>query len=139
MDDVTVRSPDGRHEARLLYAGRVRFGPPYCSLETDGRSLGRRVVGAGCLWSQDAPILAVEEWLMTEPARGPRAALVLLDAERLHETNLSPAAAGFVVPLRFEGPLVVCKREDYGRGVVREIESGFPPAPKWRPIGRTAW
>lgn len=39
MSDIILRSPSGRYQLDLNYAGEVYFGPPYFSVEAKGFSL----------------------------------------------------------------------------------------------------
>jgi hypothetical protein len=57
-----TRSPDGRHEAELIYAGEIPFGPQYFNLRIDERSFGSRLFGYGFLWSPDSSMVVLTEW-----------------------------------------------------------------------------
>ncbi|MEQ9842863.1 hypothetical protein [Pectobacterium brasiliense] len=93
---------DRQHTAMLIYAGEIRFGPPYFSLSIDGKALDDRVFGKDMLWSPDSRYLAVQEWLSTAERDGPQTALLCIDVLEERQCQVSQAAGGFIVPARVE-------------------------------------
>lgn len=115
-----VLSPDGSHAAKFLYAGEIRFGPPYYKVEVDGRllsklSLQKRVFGVGCLWSSDSRYLALSEWLSRLESRGPDTQLVVIDIQNRREHVVERMRGGFADPVRFEGNTLFYAKARYDR------------------------
>ncbi len=102
-------SPDGAHTARFVYAGEVRFGPPYFRVELNGRVLRRRLrtryFGDPCLWSADSRYLALQEWY--EIVEHPDTELRVIDVIRRRECRVARVRRGFVEPVRFEDDILV--------------------------------
>ncbi|MEQ9891907.1 hypothetical protein [Pectobacterium aroidearum] len=86
---------DRQHTAMLIYAGEIRFGPPYFSLSIDGNALEGRVFGKELLWSPDSRYLAVQEWLSTAERDGPQTALLCIDMLEERQCQISQAAGDF--------------------------------------------
>ncbi|WP_240355714.1 hypothetical protein [Pectobacterium polaris] len=86
---------DRQHTAMLIYAGEIRFGPPYFSLSIDGKALDDRVFGKDMLWSPDSRYLAVQEWLSTAERDGPQTALLCIDVLEERQCQLSQIARDF--------------------------------------------
>lgn len=75
------KSPDNRHEAELVPAGEIPFGPEFFHLRIDSRSFGDRIFGIGILWSPNSTILAASEWHTIDRELGPISSLILLRPE----------------------------------------------------------
>jgi hypothetical protein len=107
-----VGSPDGSHAAEFLYAGEIRFGPPFYTVELDGRLLSKRLFrkryfGASCSWSSDSRYFALSEWLSRSESRGPETQVVVIDIPNRQECAVDRVRGGFAEPARFEGNTLI--------------------------------
>ncbi len=101
-------SPDGTHTAKFLYAGEIRFGPPYYTVELDGlllrkQLLRKRYFGVTYSWSPDSCYLALSEWLSRSESRGPETQVVVIDIPNRRECVVDRMSDGFAEPVSFEG------------------------------------
>lgn len=123
--DISSRSPDGRQTAYFALGGEVRFGPLYFALSVGGHSFGQRIFGDAHLWSPDSAMLAVQEWLTLDYSAGPITALVLIDLRQGRAATLARATKAFVVPLAFEGALLLYREERAGQpGELQQADLG---------------
>nr|WP_240472584.1 hypothetical protein [Pectobacterium brasiliense] len=124
---------DRQHTAMLIYAGEIRFGPPYFSLSIDGKALDDRVFGKDMLWSPDSRYLAVQEWLSTAERDGPQTALLCVDVLEERQCQVSQAAGGFIVPMRFEDDKLIYEKQYFGAEIngATEYEIPFTALPRW--------
>ena len=116
----TVGSPDGSHAAKFLYAGEIRFGPPYYTVDLDGLLLTKwlfrkRYFGAACSWSSDSSYFALSEWLSRSESRGPETRVIVIDIPNRHECTVDRVRGGFTEPARFEGNTLVYTETFYSR------------------------
>lgn len=107
-----TKSPDGRHEAELIYAGEVRFGPQYFNLRIDDRSFGSRLFGWGLLWSPDSTILVLTEWHTSDESTGPITSLLLLRPVGWMYSRFPIIQKGFASPDHFIGQSLVLRHTD---------------------------
>ncbi len=135
----TVGSPGGGHTAQFLYAGEIRFGPAYYTVELDGRLLrkrlfGKRYFGEACLWSSDSRYLALSEWRSLSEARGPDTQLVVIDIRAQHECAAGRMRGGFAEPVRFEGSTLVYTRTSFSfdKEVRAHVETCVIDLAAWR-------
>jgi hypothetical protein len=126
---IEVPSPDGRHRARLRYAGEIRFGPPYFHLELDERKWRRRLFGDAHLWSPEGNLFVVQEWLSTDYGRGPVTRLLIVDADERREITIAETDRGFVVPVRFIGERLVVEQQF--ASVTRQYDRALPERRGW--------
>ncbi|BES85005.1 hypothetical protein PEC302107_33500 [Pectobacterium araliae] len=127
---------DRQHSAMLVCTGEIRFGPPYFSLSIDGKELEDRVFGKAMLWSLDSRYLAVQEWLSTAERDGPQTALLCIDVLEERQCQVSLAAGGFIVPVRFEDDKLIYEKQYVGaeKNGVAEYEIPFTTLPHWRAL-----
>ena len=118
-------SPNRRIHGRLSKAGMIRFGPPYYDLQIAPYDFSVRAFGNRFLWSPDSRYLALLETLTTEYVEGPHTELLLIDFEKETQCPLSKVKKGFIVPIRFETPLIIYEKQFWGRGQAREFEIDF--------------
>src|SRR4029078_8381374 len=104
-------SPDTQHSASFFYAGDIRFGPSYFSLSVDGRSFGERIFGDVSLWSASSTLFAVQEWLTLDYSEGTITALVIIDLRLGREILVERVVKAFIVPIAFEGPTIVYRKD----------------------------
>ena len=64
---------------------------------------------------------------------GPRTELLLIDFLDETECPLSKAQ-GFIVPLRFEHPLIIYHKQQRGMQSEREFEIEYSNLDRWRPL-----
>lgn len=128
-----LSSFDQQHTAMLIYVGEIRFGPPYFSLSIDGNALEERVFGKELLWSPDSRYLAVQEWLSTAERDGPQTALLCIDVIEERQCQISQAAGGFIVPIRFEDDTLIYEKQYFGaeRNGTTEYEIPFTALSRW--------
>jgi hypothetical protein len=103
LNDRVEASPDGRHEAHLVYEADVRWGPPYYRLRLDGQPLAGRHFGRPLRWSPDSRYLAAQEWLTTDYEKGPITRAVLFDITRQRWAALPATHKGFAESFEFAG------------------------------------
>jgi hypothetical protein len=115
-----VGSPDGNHVAKYQYAGEIRFGPPYFTVELDGlllrkRLFQKRYFGFGCSWSSDSRYLALSEWLSRSESVGPQTQVVVIEISNRKECVVDRLCGGFAEPVRFEGNVLSYTKRIYDR------------------------
>lgn len=128
-----LSSFDQQHTAMLIYVGEIRFGPPYFSLSIDSNALEGRVFGKELLWSPDSRYLAVQEWLSTAERDGPQTALLCIDVIEERQCQISQAAGGFIVPIRFEDDTLIYEKQYFSaeRNGTTEYEIPFTALSRW--------
>jgi len=131
-----MSSSAARHAAELIYAGEIRFGPPYYRLAIDGRDIDGRLFGAPLAWSDDGRLLAAQEWIGTSAHPGPVTRALLIDADLQMAAALRVVESGFAEQFRFiGGSFVYCKR--YGAsGRIEEVEVALDAIRNWQ---RLTW
>ena len=107
----SIASPDGSHVAKLKCIGEVRWGPPYFSLEVDDHSFGDRIFGDSLCWSDDSLMLAIQEWMTLDYARGPITQLTVLDIALDKQCALAKADKGFIFLCDFSDRTVSYQEE----------------------------
>ena len=115
-----VGSPDGSHAAKFLYAGEIRFGPDYYTVELDGLLLRKpllrkRYFGVAYSWSSDSCYLALSEWLSRSESRGPETQVIVIDIPNRQECAVDRISGGFAEPARFEGKTLFFTETFYNR------------------------
>lgn len=126
-----MKSPDGRHDAVLIAAGEIRFGPVYCELKIDGIAQTNRIFGEELKWSPDSRFLAVEEWLTTDYVSGPITRAAIFDLEARRCTALKLTEKGFCRDFHFEEKTFVYKKHFKGRGEIIELEVDLSSVSDW--------
>ena len=134
MNEAPLTSPDGRVRISYSLAGEIRFGPAYFHLQIPSYEFGDRIFGRQHLWSPDSRYLAVQEWLTIDYAEGPFTELLLIDFASERQCPLSKAHKGFIIPVRFEPPLLIYRKDFQGRGESREYEIAYESLDRWTPI-----
>lgn len=137
MPTKKIDSPNRKIRACLVEAGRIRFGPVYYELRIAPFDFEGRAFGDCYLWSRDSRYLAVQETLSLEYTDGPHTELLLIDFVRELQCPLSKVKEGYMVPVRFERPFMIYKKQFRGRGEVREFEIDFSKLDRWRPLEKT--
>lgn len=127
-------SPNRKINGALVEGGKIRFGPPYFNLQIEPYDFSGRFFGDRFLWSRDSRYLAVIESLSIDYTDGPHTELFLIDFHREGECPLSKVTGGFIVPTRFDPPLVIYEKQFRGRGVEREFEIDYEKLDRWRPL-----
>ena|SRR5579863_3706032 len=133
----TVGSPSGNHAAKFLYAGEIRFGPPYYTVELDVLLLSkpllrRRYFGVACLWSSDSSYLALSEWLSRSESRGPETQVVVIDIPNRQECAVDRLRGGFAEPVRFEGKILIYTETFYSREGRPQVDTCRVDLTTWR-------
>jgi len=136
MPTKKLVSPDRKIEGRLVEAGKIRFGPPYFELQLEPYDFSGRAFGNRFLWSPDSRYLALLETLTLDNTDGPYTELLLIDFRDERQCPLSKVRKGFMVPIRFEPPLIIYEKQFRGRDQVREFEIEFESLDRWRPLTR---
>src|SRR5690349_12240677 len=132
--DSIAHSPDRQHSASFLYGGDIRFGPSYFSLSIDGRSFGQRIFGDAYLWSPSSALFAVQEWLTIDYSEGPITALVIVDLELGRETTLERVVKAFIVPVAFEGPTIVYRKDYAGQAGSERFQADTSKSAEWKKL-----
>jgi hypothetical protein len=127
-------SPGGEHELLLDNVGEIRFGPPFFALSLRGRRLPSRFFGDAVKWSDDARLVAVQEWLSLAESSGPKTKLVLINASTLTETDIVVVDGGFVRPTAFTQGKIRSTADYFGTGRQVVFEHEIPSEPSWRPL-----
>ena len=99
------------HEAQLLYAGEIPFGPAYFTLRIDTRWFYDRIFGYGALWSPDSSILVVTEWHTLDRGSGPITSLLLIRPNNWTFAQF-PRLEGFAITNYFVGNSMVLRHTD---------------------------
>lgn len=137
MKGITLNSPDKKRNGKLIYAGEIRFGPAYFHLQFPNCDFGGRIFGEDYLWSLDSRYLAIQESLTIDYSDGPYTELLLIDFLSGRQCPLSKVRKGFIVPVRFEPPVIIYRKEFRGRGEHREFEIAYEVLDRWRPLFNT--
>ena len=132
--DIVSPSPDTQHTAHFAYGGEVRFGPPYFSLSVDAHSFGQRIFGDVHLWSPSSTLLAVQEWLTLDYSEGPITALVLIDLHLGREASVERVVKAFIVPIAFEGPISVYRKDFAGEEGTERFELDSTKIKEWKEL-----
>ncbi len=140
----TVGSPDGSHVAKFRYAGEIRFGPQYYTVEVHGLLLSRRLFrkryfGGACSWSSDSGYLALSEWLSRSESRGPETQVVVIDIPNRQECAIDRLRGGFAEPARFEGNALIYTETFYSREPKPHLESCRVDLTTWREWHRASF
>ena len=132
----TIPSPSATQSVRFEYEGEIPFGPPYFTMELNGKAFTNRFFGDVAVWSSESRYVAVQEWLSTSKADGPNTALLCIDTQMLKQCVVSVAKQGFIYPTHFEGHLLVYKKQFFDAQGERtiEYEIGFADLPRWEAI-----
>ena len=130
--DSASESPNGQHTASFFYGGDIRFGPSYFSLAIDGRSFGQRIFGDVCLWSPSSTLFAAQEWLTTDYSEGPITALVIVDLGLGREVSVERVVKGFIVPVAFEGPTIVYRKDYAGQAGSQRFKADTAKSTDWK-------
>jgi hypothetical protein len=133
--DSASLSPDLQHTARFSYSGEIRFGPPYFSLSVDDFVFPERIFGDAHLWSPSSTLLAVQEWLTLDYSEGPITALALIDLSRKCEASPARVRKAFIVPIAFDGSLVVYRADYGGQASAERFEIDMTKITDWRELG----
>ena len=131
---IKAESPDGCYQAILEIVGQIRFGPPYFSLRIGEWDFGERFFGDVYLWSGDSVFFIIQEWLNASYQEGPKTALTLFDLSGRRECRISWADKGFIVPLAFEGNLLIYKKVYLDKGIIKEFEIDYRSLSRWEEI-----
>jgi hypothetical protein len=128
-------SPNGKHKANLIYAGEMRFGPPYFRLEIDGEPVPNRIFGDRLCWSGDSRYLATEEWLTTDYQAGPITRVLLIDLEKKQASTFREIEKGFAENFRFQENKFLYAKRYYDTGEITEAEVEISSIGNWKSIG----
>ncbi|WP_052572413.1 hypothetical protein [Holophaga foetida] len=124
-------SPNGQFHANLTFAGEIRFGPIYYTLNINGRELAKRIFGDPLLWSPDSKLLAAQEWLTTEYGAGPITRAVLIDPTTWRIATLKVAEKGFAESFQFSGSTFIYRKVFTARGERIELEVDLNSIHNW--------
>jgi hypothetical protein len=108
-----AESPNGKHKAKLLFEGSIRFGPEYYRLQINKKNISGKIFGAEIKWSPDSRFLATQEWLTTDYEEGPITRLTLFDVPAKKLTYFDTLQKGFAQDFSFENNIVYYK-ESFG-------------------------
>jgi hypothetical protein len=130
-------SPNGKHQANLIYAGEMRFGPPYFRLEIDGEPVPNRIFGNRLCWSGDSRCLATGERLTTDfqYQAGPITRVLLIDLEEKRASAFRKIGKGFAENFRFQENKFICARRYYDTGEITGAEVEISSIGNWKSIG----
>ena len=132
--DSTSSAPDAQHIASFFYGGDIRFGPPYFSLSVDAHSFGQRIFGDVYCWSPSSTLLAVQEWLTLDYSEGPITSLVIIDLSLGQEVSVDRVVKGFIVPIAFEWPTVVYRKDYAGNAGTERFEADTTKVWEWKEL-----
>ena len=118
--DMTYRSPDGRHVLEFRFAGEIRFGPAFFTVDLDGRSL-RRLFGLfrrrfreTVVWSPDSRYAALEEFFGPSEAQDWKSALRVFDVVERRQCAFARISGAFVTPTGIDGGRVAFRVTRFG-------------------------
>ena len=115
----TTRSPDGLHVLEFRYAGEIRFGPAFYTVDLDGRPLRRlfrrRFGDAAGVWSPDSRYAALQEWFGVSESAGPTTALRVVDVVERRQCGVARLAGAFVTPTAIDGGRLTFRVTRYGQ------------------------
>jgi len=132
-----TKSPDGSHDAELIYAGEIPFGPQYFKLRIDGRSFGSRIFGGGALWSPDSKIVVLTEWHTSDRKLGPITSLLLIRPDEWTYAGFPRIDKGFASADYFLGDSLVLRHSDRiftGGSYVVQRETDLAKIDDWMPL-----
>ena len=137
MGGGVTKSPDGRHEAELIYAGEIPFGPQYFSLRIDERSFGSRLFGCGLLWSPEGSMVVLTEWHTSNCEKGPITSLLLIRPGDWTYSRFPIIEKGFASADYFVDNTLVLRHSDRlftGGSNVVQRETDLATIGDWKPI-----
>ena len=104
-------SPGNIYGFDFIYAGEVRFGPPYYYMVLQGKLILDKVFGFEFKWDADARYIAIQEWLLDEQPNGSLTALSIIDP--MHQTicQVTPWEQGLVFPIDFKEDILSYEKE----------------------------
>lgn len=135
MPTKSLLSPNRKINGQLIEVGKIRFGPAYYELRIEPYDFSGRWFIGPHLWSSQSRFLALTESLAMDYVDGPRTKLLLIDFLDETECPLSEAL-GFIVPLRFEHPLIIYDKQQRGKQSEREFEIEYTKLDRWRSLAK---
>ncbi|WP_234041659.1 hypothetical protein [Persicirhabdus sediminis] len=75
--------------------------------------------------------MALQEWTTTDYGKGPQTSLVVFDLQDNREVEVSSANKGFISPIKFDGSLLIYKKEYLGKGKTVEYDIEFESLEWW--------
>jgi len=136
-----TKSPDGRHEAELIYAGEIPFGPQYFNLRIDQRSFASRLFGYGLLWSPDSSMIVLTEWHTSDREKGPITSLILIRPDDWTYSRFPIIEKGFASADYFVDNSLVLRHSDRlftGGSYVVQRETDLATIRDWKPFDTDA-
>ena len=90
-------------QVALVDIGEVRYGPTFSELRIDGKAVAGKIFGTELAWSDDGRLIAVQEWLTTDYASGPKTRAMIINLVSQRYSCLETIDKGWAVAFRFEG------------------------------------
>jgi len=137
MCEGATKGPDGLHDAELIFAGEVPFGPQYFNLRIDGRSFDSRIFGGGVLWSPDSKIVMLTEWHTSDRERGPITSLLLIRPDEWAYTRFPRLDKGLSSADYILGNSLILRHSDKiltGGSYVVQRETDLAKIDDWKPL-----
>ncbi len=118
----------------LDYAGEIRFGPSYYSLEIQGTKIKKYHYGASRAELESGRYLAIEEWLTTDYQEGPITRVAIFDLDKGLVSKLKSVDKGFVSGFKLEDGVFRYRKEFCSKGKVVASELDWSSIKNWVPI-----
>ena len=117
----------------LDYAGEIRFGPAYYSLEILGSKIPKYSYGFSRAELEDGRYLAIEEWITTDYKKGPITRVAIFDLENGLVSRLKTVDKGFVTSFKLKNGIFSYRKEFIAKGKVVESELDWSSITNWEP------
>ena len=118
----------------LDYAGEIRFGPAYYTLEILGKKIPKYNYGFSRAELEDGRYLAIEEWLTTDYQKGPITRVAIFDLENSLVSRLKTVDKGFVNSFKLKNCVFSYRKEFLAKGQVIESELDWTSIKNWEPV-----
>ena len=134
FDESRSDSPDGNHHATLTFAGEIRFGPCYFTLQMDHRNFGERLFGQCVLWSPDSSIACLQEWHTIDYGVGPITSLLLVRPRDWTYFAFPQIRKGFASPNTFIDDSLVLRHSERQNNTTVDRETDLSQIEAWLPL-----
>ncbi|MEL7063853.1 MAG: hypothetical protein AAFP00_08945, partial [Bacteroidota bacterium] len=104
-------SPGHIYGFDFIYAGEIRFGPPYYHMVLQGKFILDRIFGFEFKWDDQARYLALQEWLLGEASGQPLTALSIIDTTHQKISLATPWDRSLIFPIEFKEEILSYEKE----------------------------
>lgn len=139
-EPIVFPAPNKKYNAIMTYVGEIQADQPGYSLFIDGfpYSFTDRIFGKLCLWSSESRFLAIQEWIETDDAGGPKSCLLsIVDVLARRECIIAnvEGSKGIILPESFIGDSLLYTVNYFGQfGMTKSFETRFRYLDGWQTL-----